>query len=322
MYKLFTNWKKDVSPEIVLRVHEAQVRQLYLHTWGGLGGIMLIMVLVCAALWDAVAHAKLLAWAGALVLLSLARGAQLIAFTRRDPGGQAIYPWAKVHVAGVIGSGSMWALASVFLWPAGSPVHQMIWPICIVALAASAVAKYCAWVPAYLPYMLLLMVPISLRMFVEGGPVYTILGILGLVFTAILAYTGNQMHNASLRALVFGIGNEALSGRLREEVQERARSQEELELRNGELERLNADLREIKCRLETANDELAGALRNIKQLRGMLPICSSCKKIRNDQGYWEQLEAYIRDHTEAEFSHSICPECARRLYPDIMADRP
>ena len=63
--------------------------------------------------------------------------------------------------------------------------------------------------------------------------------------------------------------------------------------------------------------ELQEALANIKILRGMLPICSSCKKIRDDKGYWNQIESYIRDHTEAEFTHGICPECMKNLYPDF-----
>lgn len=65
------------------------------------------------------------------------------------------------------------------------------------------------------------------------------------------------------------------------------------------------------------NDELQKAFSEIRQLKGILPICVSCKKIRDDQGYWHQVELYIRDHTEAEFSHSICPECTKKLYPDI-----
>ncbi len=62
--------------------------------------------------------------------------------------------------------------------------------------------------------------------------------------------------------------------------------------------------------------ELKEAFSKIKQLSGMLPICSSCKKIRNDKGYWTHIEAYIRDHSEAEFTHGICPECFKKLYPD------
>lgn len=62
--------------------------------------------------------------------------------------------------------------------------------------------------------------------------------------------------------------------------------------------------------------ELQSALSEIKQLSGLLPICSSCKKVRNDDGYWEQIEGYIRDHSEVEFSHGICPDCAKKLTPD------
>ncbi len=62
--------------------------------------------------------------------------------------------------------------------------------------------------------------------------------------------------------------------------------------------------------------KLQHALTEVKQLSGFLPICSSCKKIRDDEGYWNQIEAYIREHSEIEFSHSLCPECARKLYPE------
>jgi PAS domain S-box-containing protein len=63
--------------------------------------------------------------------------------------------------------------------------------------------------------------------------------------------------------------------------------------------------------------ELQNALAQVKNLSGLLPICASCKKIRDDKGYWQQIEAYIRDHSEAEFSHSICPDCVKKLYPEF-----
>jgi sigma-B regulation protein RsbU (phosphoserine phosphatase) len=68
-------------------------------------------------------------------------------------------------------------------------------------------------------------------------------------------------------------------------------------------------------------EELRMALDQIKTLRGILPICANCKKIRDDQGYWSQVEVYVRDHTEAEFSHSICPECIKKLYPELVDKR-
>lgn len=63
--------------------------------------------------------------------------------------------------------------------------------------------------------------------------------------------------------------------------------------------------------------ELQDALSKVKTLKGLLPICASCKKIRNDQGYWTSVEAYILQHSDAEFTHGICPDCARTLYPDF-----
>ncbi len=63
-------------------------------------------------------------------------------------------------------------------------------------------------------------------------------------------------------------------------------------------------------------DALKDALRDIRTLRGIVPICAKCKKIRDDQGYWEQVEVYVHQHTEAEFSHGICPDCMKVLYPD------
>ena len=62
---------------------------------------------------------------------------------------------------------------------------------------------------------------------------------------------------------------------------------------------------------------LRNALANVKQLSGLLPICSHCKKIRDDKGYWNQIEVYIDQHSEATFSHGICQECAKKHYPDF-----
>ena len=68
---------------------------------------------------------------------------------------------------------------------------------------------------------------------------------------------------------------------------------------------------------EALISELRDALAKVRTLRGLLPICSSCKKIRDDKGYWNKIESYIKEHSEADFTHSICPECAKELYPDL-----
>ncbi|MDJ0780830.1 MAG: PAS domain S-box protein [Desulfosarcinaceae bacterium] len=69
--------------------------------------------------------------------------------------------------------------------------------------------------------------------------------------------------------------------------------------------------------LKEMNANLLRALKEIKTLSGLLPICASCKRIRDDKGYWNQIEVYISQHTEADFSHSMCDACAQELYPEL-----
>jgi len=87
--------------------------------------------------------------------------------------------------------------------------------------------------------------------------------------------------------------------------------------------RLQREIRERKLIEQERNnliDALKQALVEVKTLRGFLPICANCKKIRNDTGYWQQIEFYIEEHTDSKFSHGMCPDCAREFYPGI-ADR-
>jgi CheY-like chemotaxis protein len=107
------------------------------------------------------------------------------------------------------------------------------------------------------------------------------------------------------------------------------RAYEELEIkvveRTAELQDVNNALREEIQLREALQDErekyiqeLQTALSEVKTLSGLLPICAGCKKIRDDKGYWNQIEEYIRRHSGAEFSHGLCPDCAVRLYPELF----
>jgi len=87
----------------------------------------------------------------------------------------------------------------------------------------------------------------------------------------------------------------------------------ELTLAQQEIERRKA----VENKLNTTVEELNDALSEVKKLQGFLPICASCKKIRNDDGFWQQIEFYISEHSEAQFSHGFCPDCINKLYPDM-----
>ncbi len=87
--------------------------------------------------------------------------------------------------------------------------------------------------------------------------------------------------------------------------------EEERKLAQERLTKSNEELTE-------KNKEIENYFQKVKVLNGLLPICASCKKIRDDKGYWNQIETYIHEHSEAEFSHSICQECMQKLYPDLI----
>lgn len=98
-----------------------------------------------------------------------------------------------------------------------------------------------------------------------------------------------------------------------------------LQARKEEIQKAHEDIKiemHNRKRAEIEKDklivELKAALNKVKTLSGLLPICASCKKIRDDKGYWNQIENYIASHSNAEFSHSICPDCVKKLYPDYM----
>ncbi|MDH3393231.1 MAG: DUF3365 domain-containing protein [Desulfobulbaceae bacterium] len=93
---------------------------------------------------------------------------------------------------------------------------------------------------------------------------------------------------------------------LREQMHHRDQAEQETRIYRDNLEVL----------VEERTQELKESLEKVKKLKGMLPICASCKKIRDDKGYWNQIEAYIGEHSGATFSHGICPDCAKILYPE------
>ncbi len=184
--------------------------------------------------------------------------------------------------------------------------------------------------------------------------------ILALVFSRFLSsrfVSSIQVFVSRCRAIAKGYPDERLLIRTGDELDELAeafngmsmdleKAQEESRQARDNLKRSNEDLeKSVKERtkdLVEMNDrltqeiserervdserertvvELQEAMAKVKVLKGLLPICASCKKIRNDEGYWQQIESYIRDHSEAEFSHGICPDCVKSLYPGLFSKK-
>jgi two-component system sensor histidine kinase/response regulator len=91
----------------------------------------------------------------------------------------------------------------------------------------------------------------------------------------------------------------------------------ELASTNEALQTENAARRQTEVERDRLIQDLQRSLANVKSLSGLLPICAGCKKIRDDQGYWNQVESYVQKHSEATFTHGLCPDCIKKYYPDL-----
>jgi CHASE1-domain containing sensor protein len=122
-----------------------------------------------------------------------------------------------------------------------------------------------------------------------------------LLFAVVLSLTKSRNQALSLANMTLDL--EKANFGLKSEIEERKHAEEQLRRYSAELEKKNKELQE--------------ALAKVKQLTGMLPICASCKKIRDDKGYWSGVETYVSEHTDAVFSHGLCPECEKKAYEDL-----
>ena len=120
----------------------------------------------------------------------------------------------------------------------------------------------------------------------------------------IILLTGQGDHDVDVEATKAGAMDYLIKGRIDAATLERSI-------------RYAVERNRIERRLENTVNELEEALNKINTLSGLLPICSHCKSIRDDGGYWNRLETYIASHSNAEFSHSLCPNCLKQYYPDM-----
>ena len=160
--------------------------------------------------------------------------------------------------------------------------------------------------------IILIAAPHSVTDFLEGEEQLLILldlGATAIVGLGLIWLIGRHRRREALleRALVE-------VGGIRDQLEVRVKE------RTAELAGTNERLDEELTRREKLIVQLEEAMADVKKLSGLLPICASCKKIRDDKGSWQHLESFIADHSEADFSHGICPECFKKLYPEVAGE--
>jgi hypothetical protein len=238
-------------------------------------------------------------------------GLGLIAFSGYFIGVEAAYGWGEltrmaVHTAFgfmILGSGYMavaWHLggASISALPRRLPIH-----VGLVAIALTLVL----WQALHTQETNL-----TVALGAEAANIADDSVLLfGVSLSVVLAISIYLMQLAQRRS------SEAVKAYelSRAEIKERKRAEAELRQHRDKLE---VRVKERTRELEQRNIELELALSDVKTLSGLLPICAGCKNIRDDKGYWNRIESYISDHSEADFTHGICPDCAEELYPEVV----
>lgn len=202
----------------------------------------------------------------------------------------------------------------------GGGGRWLVW--CLFAMLTSAMVLFWYLMGGFLGATTLVAIAIvtAIPALLEGRERHVALGGMFLIITTIFfieynhpalisGYPDEQSHQRDIYFTLILMGS-AMSLLMALVVYSYQRQRERTEVLNGALQTANAEL-------EERNRELVHAFEEIVVLRGIIPICSHCKKVRNDDGFYEAVEHYIHRHSEADFSHTVCPDCMQEHYPEV-----
>ena len=245
-------WERREPKDVVDKVHERQAHQLFYQAWVHNLGSIIVGSLATIAVWDTLDHADLLIWLGIFISVFVVRWVIAMQFGRENPKGAAIEKWARIQRGTIIAGALVYGAPIVFLWPAGSPPEQMVWIISITAITSAAVARYSVLKFADLPFVFIAYVPVLVRLVMQDGLSYTILGSLGILYFFILLHIGRAMYTTNLENLLSGVKNEQLSNRLAGKIDKVRQLNQKLALEMEERERAFGIVREREQELERA----------------------------------------------------------------------
>ena len=297
-----------------------QTEILYERLTIGLIATSINSIILTIILWPRISHWVVTAWLVCIESVVVLRYILLRQYRRRSPDPAANNTdWGQLFLIGTMMSGICWGSAGIFLFAHDSISHQTFVAFVLGGMTAGATTAYSSRMKVYLSFALPALVPIIIRLFAFGEDIHIAMGGMGLVFLILMVDGARRMNKTTLKTLVLEIENQELIGHLTTETAYTKNLNEELKSEIAEREKVQGELMEardfLERRVHERTAELQEALEKVKVLRGLIPICSLCNKIRDDQGYWIQLEVFIRDHSEADFTHSLCPSCASQMYP-------
>jgi hypothetical protein len=291
-------------------VRAEQVKLLYAQTPMALTATLVNAPILVFILWDEVRHAVLIAWLIYTITLSLGRAWLTHEYWCRPPPPIKDSHWGAWHLAGIALSGIGWGSVGVFLFADASLPHQLFLAFVLAGMTAGAVAACSAMMGGYLLFAMPTLIPLTIQFLAQGDDLHLAMGGMTALYATLLGFLARAMHRTIITSLNLRFENRDLVAYL-------GTAKVQAETLNEELAFEIAERKRVQNERERLITELQDALANIKVLRGLLPICSHCKKIRDHEGGWHMVEVYVRDHSNADFTHGICPECLTKMYPEF-----
>jgi hypothetical protein len=291
-------------------VRAEQVKLLYTKAPMALTATLVNAPILVFILWDEIRHAILVAWLLYMITLSLGRAWLTHEYWRRLPPPIKDSHWGTWHLAGIALSGLGWGSVGVFLFPDASLPHQLFVAFVLAGMTAGSVAACSSMLAGFLLFAVPALLPLTIRFLAQGDDLHLAMGAMTALYTVLLVFLARSQNETNITSLNLRFENRDLVAYL-------ANAKREAEKLNDELTFEINERKRVQKERERLIAELQDALANLKVLRGLLPICSHCKKIRDDAGDWQAVEVYVRDHSNADFSHSICPECLTKMYPEF-----
>lgn len=264
------NDRNEVDPG---KLRVAQVQQLYKQASPALYGAFITAAILVLVLWNVVEPVRLALWFGFTAGLYIARHKLVGAFLRRAPQGNEVLSWDKWFALTTAVSGILWGLVPLILFPENSPLHQAALVILIGGTCSGTVVVYCPRKSVYLPFTLLAGLPMAFAFFGQGDAVHSLMGVIVLVYVAVLIVTGNRMHAANEASIRLQFTNQNLLERL---TQEKTATdalnlslQKEVEERQKAEEQIRADLKEKEILLREVHHRVKNNLAAVSSLVGL-----------------------------------------------------
>lgn len=292
------------------RFEKKRLNTLYRQHQVSLPGNLFVAICVVALFYRHVPVRELTIWFLAMAAVLLIRFLIYRQYKKQPEDTLVPKKWFLKSGVSTAANGMLWGIFAVYSFYHAPLIYFFIAMIILAGMVAAAVATNSVSIPIFFGFALPSILPVCIALFMSAEFERIVIGVLSVGYLGVMAQSVLQLNKVILTSIRFRYENiQLLDDLKKEQIQSRA---------------LNERLaRDIEKRKKTEKEkqglinQLQKALDKVKTLSGMIPICANCKKIRDDRGYWNQIESYIHKHSDADFSHGICPDCANELYPDM-----